>query len=177
MRMSKRQPKDPLDIRHGKEFEKEVHEAFRPLYLKYPIRWERVLDTYDAGSMVRKADCDFKITVNSGIMGRPWVINIECKASRKHTSLQDGGALRSLIKSDQIATMRIALRSGVLGQYWFKSVETGRIEIWKAEDVIRGWGMKNTRGPRLESEPWILKVQDLPKFGHTFVQGVLEQNP
>lgn len=170
--MSARAP----DLKHGKEFEKEVHEQFRKLYLKYPCTWERVVDSHDAGNIVRQADCDFKLTVKSPRDGAPWVFNIECKASVKYLSLADGGACRKLIKSDQIALMRIARRAGVGGVYMFKSTVTGIVEVWEADQVIDAWKDKGKRNRGIDSTPIRFHVSGMDVFAENLVKELLSRS-
>lgn len=127
---------------HGKAFEKEVHDAFRSLYLKHPIRWDRIVDSHDAGNIVKSTDSDFKLTIASSKPGYPLVFCIECKASIDFDSLADNGARRSLIRAPQLARMRLAMRAGMTGLYFFKSMGTGYIEVWDAHRVVDAWAKK-----------------------------------
>lgn len=117
----------------GKEFEHDLHEGFEKLYLSLPVHWERVVDTYEAGNIVRKPDCDFKFTLRSDLIGQPFVHYIECKSSIRFKSLRNG--LRSLVKSDQVAKMRIAARAGVNTWYLFRHEPTKKIEVWEGEQI------------------------------------------
>jgi hypothetical protein len=119
----------------GKGFEHDVHEQFRNLHLTLPVHWERVVDSHEAGNLVRKSDCDFKLTVRTSQLGRPWVHYIECKSSVKHESLRNG--LRSLVKPTQVAKMRIAERAGVFAWYWFRNENTKMVEIWTGQQIHR----------------------------------------
>lgn len=134
-------PRSP-DTAHGKAFEKAIHEAVRNLNATLPIMWERVIDSHDAGNLIRNADCDFKLTVKSSSPGRPWVFHIECKASVKFPSLASNGARRSLIKGDQIGKMRLCERAGAHGIFLFLDVRAGVVEVWDAPAVIEAWGKK-----------------------------------
>lgn len=160
------------DTAHGKEFEKEVHDAFRNLYNLLPILWERVIDTHDAGNVVRKADSDFKLTINSGLPGRPYLFFIECKASVVYDRLTDNGARRSLIGADQIAKMRLAMRAGVQGIFLFKSLNRSMIEVWDAAPVIEAWSKKRFK--------WVAEpagevaLADLDTWAEKFIQEYLK---
>jgi hypothetical protein len=149
-------------IDHGKKFEKLVHEAFRHLPAEHPILWERVVDSHDAGNLIRKADCDFKLTILGETAGQPFVFFIECKASINHNSFTDGGALRRLIKSDQVAKMRLAMRAGVTGLFLFHAVMTDTVEVWNAREVCEAWALKRTKfeGTPLKS----LHLKEVPTF-------------
>lgn len=157
------------DLAHGKAFEKLVHDAFRSLYETYPILWERVLDTHDAGNIVRKADSDFKLMVKSDTPGRPWLYHIECKASIRFNSLTDGGARRSLIKPDQIAKLRLAIRAGAGALILFHSVNQGIIEVWGAQKVIEAWGKKRYRWT--ESPAAEVPVDEFADWVKSMVEG------
>lgn len=117
------------DVKHGKEFEKLVHEAFRKLPLTYPILWERVVDTHDAGNIISARDCDFKLVAK----GR--VLHIECKASTRYEHLH-----KNLIKGSQWGKFRLADRAGVEVQIWFHSVKTGEVQIWDWKDAQKANG-------------------------------------
>lgn len=133
------------DISHGKAFEKWLHDEFRGLHAKYPIRWERVVDTHDAGNLMGAVDADFKLTINSGLSGRPWVFYLECKASVKFQSLSAPRALRGLVKGPQFSRLRLAQRAGALSIILFQEVATGKIEVWPIhlipwDEKPRKWG-------------------------------------
>lgn len=130
--------------------------------------WERVIDTHDAGNTVRKADSDFKLTIRGNHPGFPLLYFIECKASVQYRSLTDNGARRSLIKGDQIAKMRMALRAGVAGLYFFHDVEGGRIEIWDAVPVIEAWGKK--RYTWVANPLFQMKEEDFPDWAESLVK-------
>lgn len=160
------------DIKHGKEFEKEIHDAFRDLYKTLPILWERVVDTHDAGNVIRQADCDFKLTINSGIQGKPNLIFVECKASNRFRSLADNGARRSLIKGEQIAKMRLALRAGTAGIFLFKDASNKRVQAWEASEVIEAWGKKRVAWDGRPMDEFHLKY--LNDWAYSFVSQYLE---
>lgn len=123
------------DLKHGKKFEKDVDDLFRDVYTRLPMTWERVVDSHTAGNLIRKADADFKLVMQSDNKGQPWLHHVECKCSVNFNSLADGGALKSLVKATQIAKMRISERAGVFVWYWFKSEKTGLIELWTGDQV------------------------------------------
>lgn len=154
-------------IDHGKKFEKLVHEAFKNLPAKHPILWERVIDSHGAGNLIRKADCDFKLIVPGVTPGQPFVFFIECKASVKYNSFTDGGALRQLIKPDQVAKMRLAMRAGVTGLFLFHAVMTDTVEVWDAHEVCKAWALKRTKfeGVPLKS----LHLKEVPAFARKLV--------
>lgn len=117
----------------GKKFEHDLHATFKDLYLTLPVLWERVIDSYEAGNLVRKPDCDFKFTVHSGLYGQPYLHYIECKSSVNYKSLRNG--LRSLVKPDQVAKMRMAARAGANTWYLFRHEPTQKIEVWEGEQI------------------------------------------
>ncbi len=125
-------------VDHGKAFERWLNDQMRDIYTQLPIKWERVIDSHDAGNVIGKSDCDFKLTINSGCKGRPWVFFIECKASIKYKSLTDPGALRSLVKATQFAKLTLAERAGATSLILFREVVNGKgeaIEIWPISKV------------------------------------------
>lgn len=138
----------------GKRFEHDVHDQFRNLHLTLPVHWERVVDSHEAGNLVRKSDCDFKLTVRSPQPGRPWVHYIECKSSIKHASLRNG--LRSLVKTTQVAKMRIAERAGVFAWYWFRNEKTKMVELWSGRQIHPVF----VEETRLKEEPRLIIPSD-----------------
>lgn len=141
----------------GKKFEHDLHEQFRQLHLSLPIHWERVVDSYEAGNLVRKPDCDFKLTVKSDIRGQPHVHYIECKSSVTHKSLRN--CLRSILKTDQVAKMRMAARAGVNTWYLFRDETIKQVEVWKGSVIHRVFEFDE----RLKEGPWsICRVEHLP---------------
>jgi len=121
------------DIQHGKEFEREWAEAFAPLYKSYRCRFERVLDSASAGNLVRKADSDFKLQVESGLYGRPYSFYVECKASNAGKPFAN--YYRSLVKSSQNSSLQMAARCGAIAVVAYKDVLTGEIQIWSGKII------------------------------------------
>ena len=136
------------DLSHGKTLEKDLSGIMNLLEDSHPIHWERVVDSAYANSLIRAADCDFKLTVYSGTPGQPFVFWIECKASVQ--PLPFTKLFRSLIKKDQLPLMRKGERGGVCGLYMFRSVPTQRIEIWSLQDIAAWYYQKRTE---MLSEP------------------------
>lgn len=146
----------------GKKFEHDLHEQFRQLHLSLPIHWERVVDSYEAGNLVRKPDCDFKLTVKSDIRGQPHVHYIECKSSVTHKSLRN--CLRSILKTDQVAKMRMAARAGVNTWYLFRDETTKQVEVWEGSAIHHVFEFDE----RLKEEPFrVYKTEQLP---HMFIK-------
>ena len=132
-----------LDITHGKQFERELSQAFNGLDRKYPVKFTRILDTAGAGNIVRAADTDFKLMVSSGQPGRPFVFHFECKATVRDIDFT--GAFRSFVKPHQNAAMAMAERAGACGAYLFKHVNKNLIEVWNAHSVSLIYGLKRQR--------------------------------
>ena len=119
-----------MKVDHGKEFEKDLNSDFKDLYLRFPISWDRELDSFDAGNIIGARECDFKLAIRSDTPGRPWVIHIECKASIKHRSFNAPSAKSDLLKAPQLAKLRLAKRCGKIPLIFFKSIPADTIEIW-----------------------------------------------
>lgn len=134
--------KAPANI-HGKQFERDVNDAFYSLKIQHPVEWKRTIDSAGAGNIIGKADGDFELTINSGIYGCPYRFRIECKASIKHASLGDG--FRELIKSHQNAQMILAMRAGIVGVYMYHDVRLDLIEIWHAKSICDHWPKKRVK--------------------------------
>lgn len=147
-------------IDHGKKFERELSDAARDMKIvtRWPVLWERVMDSAGAGRVIRKADADFKLTVKSADHGRPYLFNIECKASTETETFAKG--FRSLIKSDQSAKMRIAHRAGVIGIYLFKDAIHNMIEVWYSKVIDEAYPLK--RQPLLKEPAWRVSLSNLP---------------
>ena len=121
------------DIRHGKEFERACNAAFSKLYMRFPIRWERVLDTGAAGNLVRKADSDYRILQRSDIEGQPFMTYVECKASVQGKDFRN--IFRSLVKGEQNASLQMARRAGAQACVFYKDIQYGVIEVWRGRDI------------------------------------------
>ena len=94
--------------KHGHEFEGLCHAAFNPLEKKYPIKWERIIDSRAAGNIIRDAEGDFRLKINERqLAGLSYDFVIECKASVVENSFNR--CFRSLIGSNQLALMRKAV--------------------------------------------------------------------
>lgn len=132
---------------HGKQFERFVDGAFRPLTRIHPCEWERVLDSAAAGNVVRSADSDFKLQVNSGLLGRPWRFYFECKSSVQHDSLSS--CLRSMVKPHQMAKLRLAHRSGALTFVLFENKDQ-TVEVWYAPKLFDIYNLKRVA---IEEQP------------------------
>src|ERR1700743_1189861 len=110
------------DVVHGKEFEREVNDAFGKLHLNHACTWEKPGDTYTAGNMVTAVEGDFRSTINAEEFGRPWAFAIESKASVIHDIFAEG--FRSLVKGTQVGRMNLYMRAGHMGVYMYKNGRT-----------------------------------------------------
>lgn len=128
---------------HGKKFENRVNEAFKDLYKTVPCKWERVIDSAAAGNVIRTAESDFNLQINSDYEGRPYIFAIECKASILCDTFTD--RFRSLIRPGQYAKLRIAMRSGSFGIYLFHAVNTKQIEVWDGKSLCSEWPNKRQK--------------------------------
>ena len=119
----------------GHKFEGDVKAAFRAASLIHPIRFSKVTDTGAAGGrVVASVDGDFELTAASGIPGQPYRFNIEAKSSRVDDEFRS--CFRSLVKSDQLGRLRLAIRAGSYGVFFFKAVGLDQIEVWSAQRII-----------------------------------------
>lgn len=122
----------------GKDFERDLHAAFTKLHHSLPFHWERVVDSFEAGNIVRRPDCDFKFMLPSEFdYGQPFVHWVECKSSVNFKSLTNG--FRSLIKGHQTGKMRIGERAGACTWYWFRDENTKQVELWNGPVVHKAW--------------------------------------
>lgn len=140
--MSKQMP----DISYGKKFESDLQgEVFDKLGLQLPIYLEHVVDSHQAGNIIRKADCDFKLTITGPAKGRPFHFWIECKASMVNdtfaTCFRDG----KFLKPDQVARMRIGERAGAKAVYMFRNVRENRVEIWNGKTINTEYPQKRQK--------------------------------
>lgn len=127
----------------GKQFERMLTDVFEELRKKYPITWERVVDSYEAGNLLRKPDADFKLMMFDNVRGKPFMFWIEAKASGQYQFF--GECFRSMIKADQVAKMRLGERAGAYGMYWFHSLITGEIEVWSGKVINEAYPMKRQK--------------------------------
>ena len=156
------------EIKQGKIFENELTDIFRPLSLRKAISWERIMDSGGAGNLVEATKGDFDLTIRSKFVGMPYRFIIECKASSVVNTF--AGDFKSRIRSKQIAKMRIAQRSGVIGLYWFKSVKTGDTEIWSAHEVYEPYNATG-RGQKGLKQPcaYTINLKNIGRFAESLV--------
>lgn len=96
-----------------------------------------MLDSAAAGNLLSEASpSDFKLVVHHG-EGTAYRFFIECKSSVRHTSLTHG--YKELIKSGQMARMRLEERAGGIGIYLFQYVDdpTKEVEVWYARPFFK----------------------------------------
>lgn len=153
-------------IKQGKIFENELTKIFRPLSLRKPIMWERIIDSGGAGNLIKGAKADFDLTIKSKFVGMPYRFQIECKASSVVNTM--AGDFRDRISSHQIAEMRKAHRVGVIGFFWFKAVKTGDTEIWSAHDVCAAYHTKG-KGLKLPCA-YVINEKNLGRFAETLAE-------
>lgn len=146
--------------KHGKAFERFVHDNCKDLKKTLPVEWKRVVDSAAAGNLIGKADGDFEFTVNSGMFAQPFRFRIECKASVEHETLATG--FRSLIKDHQNAQMLLALRAGICGVYLFHSVQNDEIEVWFARPLAAAYHLK--RQPFYGRPAYVISSTNFPHF-------------
>lgn len=121
------------DIQHGKEFEKSVNEAFKNLYMQYPFRWERTVDSGAAGNLIRRADSDYRMLWKSPQPGQPYLLYVECKASNQGKPFEN--VFRSLVKGTQNASLQMARRAGAEACVLFHNMAACAIEVWRGVDI------------------------------------------
>jgi len=151
---------------HGKKFEKLTNSVFHPLRLQLPIKWERIVDSAAAGNFIEARASDFELSVKSGQAGQPYRFLIECKASDQEATFAK--CFKSLIKKKQLPKMRLAVRAGAIGLYFFHSVKTGEIEIWDFSQVKKAYYAKRTK---FEDVPrYVVTVANFPIFARRVCQ-------
>lgn len=154
------------DTSHGKELERDCSAAFSSLYKSYRCRWERTLDTAAAGSIVRSADSDFRLLINSGVQGKPFLFYIECKASKQGKPFQS--LFRSLVKPGQNAALHAVRRGGAQSFVLYRDCVKGVLEIWRGRD-INAWYTEK-RKPMDASPAVVAPNEQLPLMAQLFVQ-------
>lgn len=156
----------PRDLnKHGKEFEKLCDSAFGPLETKFPIIWERILDSASVGNVIRTAEGDFRLRVRSPDQGQIFEFLIECKASVVENSFNR--CFRSLIKPDQLPLMRKHRRAGVVCIYLFQAVNNKEIEIWTLKQLKDAYYEK--RKAFTDEPRYIMDQGNLKKFAERLV--------
>ncbi len=140
--------------RQGKVFEAKVAKHFKPLQETLPVQFKRIMDSREAGNLVRTTEADFEFLVKSDLPGRPFRFLIECKSSDKFTEFSS--CFRSMIKPQQRALMMLAERAGSTGYYLFYSSQSNEIEVWRASVLLPEWPKKRqalTKHPLLRIAP------------------------
>lgn len=123
--------------RLGKVFEAKVSQAFRNLQDHLPVQFKRILDSREAGNLVRATEADFEFKVRSVYPGAPYHFMIECKSSDKYSEFQK--CFRQLVKANQRALMMIGERAGGKGIYLFFSSLTQEVEVWSGSVINEAW--------------------------------------
>ena len=119
------------DTSHGHVFEQELHEAFKHMYMRFPVRWGRVMDTAGAGNIIGKAEADFRLMVASNMSGNPFMFHIEAKATIRPEICFEKN-YREFVKPHQNAAMVMSVRAGATGIYLFKRVYAEEFEVWNS---------------------------------------------
>ena len=153
------------NAKQGKVAEGKVHAAFRELYKRYPMRWQKITDSGVARSVIGAVESDFMLVIESGTPGCPYSFVIEVKSSRVHESFADG--FKKLIRPAQLAKMRLAERAGQIGVYVFFSTRTGVIEVWPAKAVFAKY---YERAGELGFPAYRITAKTLPKFAENVVK-------
>lgn len=159
----------PRDLnKHGHEFEGLCNDAFNPLEKKYPIKWERIIDSRAAGNIIRDAEGDYRLKISAKQIagaGLSYDFVIECKASVVENSFNR--CFRSLIGSNQLALMRKEARAGAVCIYLFHSVNNREIEVWSMKQLRESYYEKRTE---FTGEPrYIVEQSNLKKFAERWV--------
>lgn len=152
---------------YGKLFERAWHDAFRNQYLTHNVHWDRPVDSYEAGNMVRAQAADFVLTIATPSFGQPFVFYIECKASTRFASFSSSQAIKTVLADQsQIARMRKVMRAGAYGLYAYRPIGQAVgdvIELWDA----RHCAAHRTTPPKtpVKFTPVVtLPERDLPDF-------------
>jgi hypothetical protein len=114
------------------------------------MTWERVIDSAAAGNFIEARESDFRMRIKSALRGQPYEFLIECKASTIDTTFAK--CFKRLIGDKQLPKMRLAVRAGAIGLYFFYSVTTDEIEIWDFSQVAKAYYTKR------------VKFEDVPRY-------------
>lgn len=128
---------------HGHKFERDIDGIMRPLFLKYPSFWGRVIDSAAAGNLIESVHGDFDLFIPTGERGKTFGFIVECKASTEHTSLAT--CFKSVVRAAQIGKMRLKLRAGLYGVYLFYSVENDEVEVWSGKVIAYAYHEKKAK--------------------------------
>lgn len=148
------------DTKHGKEFEAECNKHFGKLYMNYRVRWERVIDSAAANTLIKSADGDYRLLAWSGCQGRPYLIYLECKASKQGKPFKN--IFRSLVKGGQNASLQMARRGGAESCVFFYNMAEETVEVWRGKDINEHY--PNARKPILADPACIIPFNQLHDF-------------
>jgi hypothetical protein len=107
------------------------------------MTWERIVDSAAAGNFITAREADFRMRIKSALRGQPYEFLIECKASTIDTTFAK--CFKRLIGEKQLPKMRLAVRAGAIGLYFFYSVTTDEIEIWDFQQVAKAYYEKRVK--------------------------------
>lgn len=130
------------------------------------MSWERIIDSAAAGNFIESREADFKLRIKSERRGCPFEFLIECKASNQETTFAK--CFKSMIGKKQLPRMRLAVRAGAIGLFFFHSVTTDEIEIWDFTQVSKAYYEKRT--PFEEVPRYVVTVLNYSVFAKRLVQ-------
>lgn len=146
-------------VDHGKIFEAYINSQMSEIMRERPCYWARILDSASAGNLIEAREGDFEFTMRAEGQGKCYGIIVECKASTEHNSL--ASCFRSMLRTKQIARMRLRMRGGYTGVYLFHAVENDEIEVWSAAPLLEAFYQKRTK---FFCQPYIVIQKDKFKF-------------
>ena len=154
----------------GKAFEGMVSRAFRELDKTYPISFKRLIDSREAGNIVKAQESDFELIVKSGLPGRPFHFMIEAKSSEKFETFST--CFRPMVKVNQRAKMMARERAGCKGLYLFFSEKLGHIELWDGDVICEAWPHK--RKPLNAQPRMVIDRKNLDEFAVYLIRNPAE---
>lgn len=154
----------------GKVFEARVSRAFRDLDKIYPISFKRLIDSREAGNLVKAQESDFELIVKSEHPGRPYHFMIEAKSSDKYETFST--CFRPMVKVNQRARMMARERAGAKGLYLFYTSRMNHIELWDGDVICTEW--PNKRKPLSAQPRMIIDLKNLEQFAIYMVRNPLE---
>lgn len=146
--------------RLGKVFEQKLAQAFRGLEQQHPVAFKRLIDSREAGNLVRAQESDFEFIVRSDRFGAPFHFMLEAKSSVKYDNFST--CFRQMVKADQRALMMKRERAGCKGLYFFYSEKTRMVELWDGNVINDAWPQK--RQPLNQHPRLVIELAQLPNF-------------
>lgn len=155
---------------HGHKFERDIDEIMKPLFLKYPCFWGRVIDSAAAGNLIESVHGDFDLFVPTAERGKAFGYVVECKASTEHVTLAT--CFKSVVRATQVGKMRLKMRAGLYGVYLFYSVENDEVEVWSGKVIADAY---HTKRQKFYCQPAVISsLGNFPKVAESWVRSPQE---